>query len=184
MNCRPPVVPKLSANRLCLLPALLLGTICSDQATKQVARSVLVNSEATPFLRGLVKFSLVENHGGFLGIVSNLPPGLRFFFLNVCVAVLLLGFLTYLVRYSKQNSRNWIPLALITGGGLSNLLDRLIGNGGVTDFMIIGNGSLQTGIFNLADVFILCGSFALGFQLFHKNASPQSRREEGRKGPN
>ncbi len=60
-------------------------------------------------------------------------------------------------------------MAFITGGGLSNLLDRLIGDGGVTDFMIVGTGYLQTGIFNLADVFILSGSFVLGFHLFRRS---------------
>ncbi len=154
------------AKRVWLLPVLLFLVICSDQMTKFVARSVLITAREIPFLKGLVTFSLVENHGGFLGIVSSLPVGLRFFFLNICVALLLFGCLTYLLRFSGQNPRTWMPLALITGGGLSNLLDRLIGNGGVTDFIIVGLGDLQTGIFNLADVFILLGSFYLGFQLF------------------
>ncbi len=153
------------ANRLWLLIILLFATICSDQITKYVARSLLVATEEKPYFSGLVKFSLVENHGGFLGIVSNLPAGVRFFFLNICVALLLFGCLACLLWFSRQNSRTWIPLSLITGGGLSNLLDRLIGDGGVTDFMSIGTGYLQTGIFNLADVFILFGSFMLGFHL-------------------
>ncbi len=151
-----------------LLPLLLLCTICIDQATKYMARKLLVTSMEIPLFRGLMKFSLVENHGGFLGIVSNLPTGLRLFFLNICVALLLCGCLIYLLWFSGQNSRTWIPLALITGGGLSNLLDRLIGDGGVTDFIILGTGYLQTGIFNLADVFILSGSFLLGFHLFRR----------------
>jgi signal peptidase II len=161
-------------NRLWLLPALLLVTIGSDQITKYMARSVLTPALETSVFNGLVKFSLVENHGGFLGIVTNLPVGVRFFVLNICVALLLLGCLAYLLRSRKQPSRTWIPLAIITGGGLSNLLDRLMGNGGVTDFLIIGAGYLQTGIFNLADVFVLFGSFYLGFKLFrHSGAEPQ-----------
>ena len=153
---------------------LLLLTICSDQMTKYAARSVLIAAREISFLKGLVTFSLVENHGGFLGIVSNLPVGLRFFFLNIFVALLLFGCLIYLLRFSRQNPHTWMPLALITGGGFSNLLDRLVGNGGVTDFIIVGLGDFQTGIFNLADVFILFGSFYLGFQLF-RHAGNTSR---------
>jgi signal peptidase II len=157
------------ANRLWFLAILLFCTICSDQITKYVARSLLVSANEKLYFSGLIKFSLIENHGGFLGIVSNLPAGARFFFLNICVALLLFGCLACLLWFSKQNSRTWIPLSLITGGGLSNLLDRLIGDGGVTDFMSIGTGYLQTGIFNLADVFILFGSFLLGFHLLRSS---------------
>lgn len=162
-------------HRLWLLSILLLCTICSDQITKYVARSILVHASEKPFFSGLVTFSLVENHGGFLGIVSNLPAGVRFFLLNICVALLLFGCLACLLWFSKPTSRTWIPLALITGGGLSNLLDRLIGDGGVTDFISLGAGYLQTGIFNLADVFILVGSFLLGFYLLY-----DSRQEDRR----
>lgn len=49
--------------------------------------------------------------------------------------------------------------ALIIGGGLSNLIDRIINQGAVIDFMNIGVGSLRTGIFNVADVAIMVGMF-------------------------
>lgn len=172
MNFHPSAISHAPTNRPWLLPALLSFTIGSDQLTKYVARSALASSKEIHFFSGLIKMSLVENHGGFLGIVSNLPAGLRFFFLNICVALLLFGCLLYLARFSGQSSSSTrIPLAIITGGGLSNLLDRLLGNGGVTDFLIIGTGYLQTGIFNLADVFILSGSFLLGFHLLRRSAN-------------
>ena len=177
MHSLPPALPlptRPPAKRLWLLPLLLFLTIFSDQMTKHLARSILIYARNIPILKGLVTFSLVENHGGFLGIASNLPPGLQFFFLNICVALLLGGCLTYLMLFSGQNPHTGMPLALITGGGLSNLLDRLINHGGVTDFVSVGLGDLQTGIFNLADVFVLFGSFYLGLQLF-RHAGNESR---------
>lgn len=172
MNSLPPASHRSSTHRPWLIPTLILLTICSDQITKYVARNLLVSREEIHLFSGLVKLSLVENHGGFLGIVSDFPAEFRFFFLNICVALLLIGCLIYLFRFSRHSApRNRIPLAIITGGGLSNLLDRLYGDGGVTDFLIIGAGYLQTGIFNLADVFILSGSFFLGFRLLHHPAN-------------
>jgi signal peptidase II len=56
----------------------------------------------------------------------------------------------------------------VTGGGLSNLLDRILHHGGVTDFVILGSGGLRTGIFNLADVAIFLGSVLFGFLLFSR----------------
>lgn len=147
---------------------LLFFAIGTDQLTKIAASRFLAHSGEVPLLGGLVKFSLIENHEGFLGIVRGLPPNLQFFFLYVCVALLLICCLAYLLFLSRSNSRYDIPLALATGGGLGNLLDRIHNDGGVTDFMIIAVGSLHTGIFNLADIYILFGSFILGFSFFSR----------------
>ena len=50
-----------------------------------------------------------------------------------------------------------IVSALIIGGGIGNLIDRLIHDGSVTDFMNIGIGRVRTGIFNAADIFLIVG---------------------------
>ncbi len=154
------------------LATLLFITLVSDQLSKLVARRVLEGCGQTTFLQGTVTFSLVENRLGFLGIVRDLPAFLQFFFLYIFVGAVLLGCLFMLYRLARHNSTYTLPLGLVTGGGLSNLLDRLVGDGGVTDFMMVGLGRLQTGIFNVADVYVLLGSFALGFQLFRRTTKP------------
>jgi len=149
--------------------ALLLIIIAGDQCTKFLAIKYLQTSGNISFLNNFFKFSLVENHGGFLGIVSSFPEHFRFFFLNICVSFLLLACLFYLFYSKKRTSRYDIPLVFVTGGGISNLLDRLLHNGGVIDFLSFGIGNFRTGIFNLADMYILVGSFILGSYFF---ASP------------
>jgi signal peptidase II len=42
--------------------------------------------------------------------------------------------------------------------GIGNLIDRLFNNGFAIDFMNLGIGSLRTGIFNVADVFVITGA--------------------------
>lgn len=145
----------------------LVFIISTDQYTKFLARKFLNNSECNSLFGDIVRLSLVENHGGFLGIVSNLPETMRFFLLNICVCCLLLICLIYLYLNKNRCVRHTLPLVFVTGGGISNLLDRLFHGGGVTDFVSLGIGSLRTGIFNLADVYILTGSFALGFVFFY-----------------
>jgi signal peptidase II len=54
-----------------------------------------------------------------------------------------------------------LGLALLTGGGLGNWLDRLLHSGAVVDFVSLGLGSLRTGIFNVADVAIVAGALLL-----------------------
>jgi signal peptidase II len=166
MNSFPADTPSSSTFYPWLLPFLLLFTVGSDQLSKAAARKILPTLEESEFFGGLLKFSLVENYGGFLGIVSTWPSELRFFFLHVCVAVLLAVILVYLLWFANRHSSSSLALTFITGGGISNLLDRLIRDGGVTDFIIVGAGPLQTGIFNGADVYILFASFYLGFRLF------------------
>ena len=50
-----------------------------------------------------------------------------------------------------------LAIALVVGGGLSNLIDRLVNEGRVVDFMQLGIGPLRTGVFNVADVAIMGG---------------------------
>lgn len=149
---------------------LLLITIAADQYTKFLAVKYLPTSDEISFLNNFFKFSLIKNHGGFLGIVSSFPENVRFFFLNICVSFLLLSCLVYLFYSKKRITRYDIPLVFVTGGGISNLLDRLLHDGGVTDFLSLGIGNFRTGVFNLADMYILIGSFILGSYLFSSPA--------------
>jgi signal peptidase II len=60
-------------------------------------------------------------------------------------------------------------LAAITGGGLSNMIDRIAFQWKVTDFMNLGIGNFRTGIFNVADVSIMTGCLlVLIFELRRK----------------
>ena len=57
------------------------------------------------------------------------------------------------------------------GGGFSNLIDRLLNDGAVVDFVSVGVGNLRTGIFNLADGAIMLGAgILLAWGLFFGGA--------------
>jgi len=56
--------------------------------------------------------------------------------------------------------------ALVISGGLGNIIDRLLFDRHVTDFMILGIQNLRTGIFNFADVCVTAG--AIGLLVFHR----------------
>ncbi|MGB3225824.1 MAG: signal peptidase II [Desulforhopalus sp.] len=145
---------------------LLLFVIGTDQGSKYFASNTLDSPTEIFLFNNIIQFSLIENYGGFLGVVNDLPQALRFFLLNIVVSFLLLGCLFYIFVYKNRPRRFRFSLLLVTGGGISNLLDRLFNKGGVTDFLSIGVGNLRTGIFNLADVYILVGSFVLGYLFF------------------
>jgi signal peptidase II len=48
-------------------------------------------------------------------------------------------------------------MVLIAAGGMGNLVDRVLREGRVIDFMNLGLGPVRTGIFNVADVQIMVG---------------------------
>ncbi len=52
---------------------------------------------------------------------------------------------------------------MFVAGGIGNLIDRMLLDGHVTDFMNLGIGSFRTGIFNIADVILMMGAFGLFF---------------------
>lgn len=61
-----------------------------------------------------------------------------------------------------------VAWSLVLSGGLGNLVDRIINDGRMIDFMNIGIGSLRTGIFNVADVYITVGVVVLVFQALQR----------------
>lgn len=151
-----------------LVGLLFLG-IATDQLTKFCAWLVLFDTEGISLFWRVIDFRLVYNPGGFLSLLSGLSEQLRFLLLTCCVGILLSCSLYYLLFAKKTTKRYDQPLAWVTAGGLSNLLDRILHDKGVIDFVSIGLGDFRTGIFNLADVYILTGSFILGYILFTKD---------------
>lgn len=146
-----------------IISATIISSIYSDQYTKLIAKNYLTNQELISNNSSIINFSYMENSAGFLGILNGLPEYIQFFLLNICVALLLLYCLYYLFFLKSRTILHAFALALLTGGGISNLVDRIINDGKVIDFIQLGTGSLKTGIFNLADIYILAGSFLLGF---------------------
>ncbi len=149
---------------------VLLVCIGSDQLSKWLAVRYLIAAGPQSFFQDTLRLSYVENDGGFLGLLGGLPENLRFLLLTCGVAGLVLPGLVWILWSRVLPATTAIPALLVLGGGLSNLIDRLVNDGRVIDFLNIGLGGFRTGIFNLADLWIICGSFALGAMLFQRRA--------------
>jgi signal peptidase II len=135
-----------------LLPVL---TVACDQATKRLAASSFTDVIPYSLVGGAVELLYSENPGAFLGLGSGLHHSTRFWLLTVGVGFLLLLFGAKLVRATRPPEL--VGWSLVIGGGLSNLIDRLMRDGRVIDFLRVGFGELRTGIFNIADAAIVVG---------------------------
>jgi signal peptidase II len=146
------------ARRLNLVVFVLVSCIGIDQVTKYAARELLPYNTEISWLYGSVRLYYIENPGSFLSLGAALPQATRFWLFTVSVALVLMGVLGYVILSHKLATLPAVALALIVGGGSSNLVDRFINNGAVVDFVSLRLGSLQTGVFNVADAAITLGA--------------------------
>ena len=132
-----------------------------DQVSKSAARTMLHSGITESLFSDSLRLQLTENPGSFLSLGASLPEHLRFTLFTATVAVILVGLVCAALFAKRLNTARFVALALVAGGGISNLIDRLLYDGRVTDFLNVGIGSLRTGIFNLADMAILAGALLL-----------------------
>lgn len=157
--------------KLSFLLSLLLACVGCDQATKSAARRVLATSDPISVVNGLVRFEYAENTGGFLSMGANLPVGLRFLVFVIFSGLVLAMMPLLAMRKGDTHPAQLIGLALITGGGVGNLIDRMMNDGRVIDFVSVGVGSVRTGIMNLADVAVFVGAVLFLIGLIRKENS-------------
>lgn len=160
-----------------------LATIACDQATKHVAASSFTDVIPYSLVGGVVELLYSENPGAFLGLGSGLHHSTRFWLLTVGVGLLLLVFGAKLVRATRLPEL--IGWSLVIGGGLSNLIDRLMRDGRVIDFLRLGIGDHRTGIFNVADAAIVLGLACLFVSALwlHRSAPAEPSRGSTRPDP-
>ena len=156
--------------QLVLFVAMLVFAGGCDLATKQIARETLGGSPVISLVADTVRFQLTENSGGFLSLGADMPSGLRRFVFLGIAPLSMLAIAWLVLRSGPATLPHLLALALIAGGGLSNWGERLVNDGAVTDFVSLGIGPLRTGIFNLADVFVLAGVAILVVAGFGKAA--------------
>jgi signal peptidase II len=132
-----------------------------DQVSKSAARSILHSGVTESLFADSLRFQLTENPGSFLSLGASLPEQMRFALFTAAVMVLVVGLVFAALFARRLSTAGIVALALVAGGGISNLIDRLINDGRVTDFLNVGIGTLRTGIFNLADMAILAGALLL-----------------------
>ena len=141
-----------------LLLSIIVGAVCLDQLTKWMAVIWLEGGPSVTFLKGVLDFTFVENKGAAMGMLA----GHRWVFMVVS-SVAIVGLSVYLFRHRKDSLWVQVPLAMIIGGGIGNMIDR-VALGYVIDFLDFSNIGFPW-VFNVADSFVTVGSFLLIFLL-------------------
>ena len=137
-----------------LLAAIIIGSVALDQLTKWLAVVYLQGEPSFPIWQDVLHLTFVKNKGAAFGMLSEH----RWVFM-ILSTVTIVGLSIYLFRFSQKNQKIVnICLAMIVGGGIGNMIDRIL-LGYVIDF--IDFTLINFAVFNVADSFVTVGAFLL-----------------------
>jgi signal peptidase II len=167
------VVQRLARGSKVVLLGMALFCVGCDQASKRIAAETLKGSETLSYLRDFFRLTYAENSGAFLGLGGTWPAPVRWLiFTGAALAVVAAsaGWVVAQLRRPNHDALAVWAMVLIAAGGMGNLVDRVVRDGRVIDFMNLGLGPVRTGIFNVADVQIMLG---LALLLIGRRQPPQ-----------
>ncbi|MCC9000535.1 MAG: signal peptidase II [Candidatus Contendobacter sp.] len=151
--------------------------IVADQATKHLAERLLVMHQPAPVAPSF-NLLLTYNTGAAFSFLANAGGWQRWFFLALGVVVSM-GLLVWLGRLKPAEKRLAAALALILGGAVGNLIDR-IWLGQVIDFIQLYYDRWYWPAFNIADSAITLGAVLLILDsLWSKNSDPLKNPVDG-----
>ncbi|HJT97323.1 MAG TPA: signal peptidase II [Rhodanobacteraceae bacterium] len=133
--------------------------IALDQLTKHIAIAALQPYAPQPVIPGLLNWTLAYNTGAAFSFLHDAGGWQRWLFSALAVGVSAV-LVVWLSRLARSDWRTALPLALVVGGALGNLIDRMR-FGHVTDFIEVYYRQWSWPAFNLADSAICVGAVAL-----------------------
>jgi signal peptidase II len=134
--------------------ALSIAIVVADQITKMLMLARFRVGERLPVIDGLFDLVLAFNPGAAFSFLSSASGWQRYLFV-----VLALGVSTALVVFLRKpgSFALHLGLALILGGALGNVIDRIY-IGEVVDFLLVYHGTWSWPAFNVADSSITIGA--------------------------
>jgi signal peptidase II len=148
---------------------LALALLLVDCSTKRMVEASLpVAGVPHRVLDDLVRFTLEYNKAGAMSIGFGQYG--RWVLIGMSLAVLVTIAANF-GRVMRTGSLAVSGLALVAGGAVGNLLDRLKSARGVVDFIDLGIGTSRFYVFNVADVGVCVGAALLAFALWRADAA-------------
>lgn len=140
---------------LAMAPWLALAVVVAvlDQISKQVVLGAMQYGQVIP-VTGFFDLVLVFNRGAAFSFLAEHSGWQRWFF--TALAVVICGWLLALMYQHREERLLPTAFALIIGGAVGNVVDRLM-HGAVVDFLYFHAGRYGWPAFNLADSAITLG---------------------------
>ena len=159
------------SSKAALFLALVVGVVSLDFATKWLVQRMMREFDQVDIIGEYVRLTYIFNPGAAFGI--DLGPYSRLIFLVLSVVALVALAGMYWATPAGDRMR-LIAIALICGGAIGNLVDRVRSARGVVDFLDVGIGTIRWPVFNVADIAVTTGAILLALSLWN-----EERRVEG-----
>lgn len=150
--------PEMVANGRFALNWYLLSlvVIILDQWTKWLAETNLTFLEPVPVIEPFLNWTLAYNYGAAFSFLADAGGWQKWFFAGMAI-LMSLFLIVYLPKAARKTKLLSLGLALVLGGAIGNLIDRLL-HGHVIDFIHVHYANVwHYPIFNIADVGIFIG---------------------------
>ena len=132
---------------------IIISAIAADRVSKVICRQYLRPLGSIPVIKGVFHLTYVENTGAAFGMLQG-----NTWFL-ILTSALVSAVVAYLIwKVKPENRYVKLSLALILGGALGNLVDRVL-LGYVVDFLDFRIWP----VFNIADSCVVVGAILLGY---------------------
>jgi signal peptidase II len=159
----------LAASKVALFGAILAGILVLDVTTKLLVQHNFHLYQQVDIVGEYVRLTYIYNPGAAFGI--QLGQYSRQIFL--VLSLLALGALVAMYWFTPATDRTrLVSIALICGGAVGNLIDRVRSEAGVVDFIDVGVGNLRWPVFNIADMAVTTGAIILALSLWKEEQRP------------
>ena len=161
----------MSSSSSAKIPFFLLSlvAIILDQLSKWEILKHFTEGERLNIIPGFFDLTLAYNPGAAFSFLADQGGWQKFFFLGLAVVISL--YLARAILRDEFGSWGKLGAAMIIGGAIGNVVDRLI-HGHVVDFLLFYWQNWFYPAFNIADSFICVGAVCLVLDgLLHKKTS-------------
>ena len=147
-------------NKYLLLTVVAGGVTIIDQLSKYAVQHMMTLHTPIEVIPGFFNITYIFNPGAAFGLLGNISETAR---MIILVGISLIAFAILFYMYIKIRERDnliFVPIALIIGGALGNLIDRIRFQM-VVDFLDFYWGRFHWPAFNIADSAITVGTIIL-----------------------
>lgn len=150
-------VPGAAPRGLSLNWTIVVAIIVADQVTKALVRGAIAPFDTVTVIPNFVNLTYVENPGVAFGLLSTLATPWKAVVTTSLALVALVGISYYARHIRPEEKLARLGLAIILGGAIGNLIDRLWYRF-VLDFVDVYVGTWHFWAFNIADASITIGA--------------------------
>lgn len=149
---------------------LLAAAIGGDQLLKWWIVTHLEEGQTLPFLPGIIQLNHYHNTGAAWNSLSG-----KISFLVIFTAILMVWVVWLVVRYKVRHPMGLSGAALVLGGGIGNMIDRICRGYVVDMFDLV---FMDYPIFNLADCFVVIGCILGGIYYMWIHDDGKKKKKE------